>query len=96
MSKDHRINLRFSEVQLRDITRRAEMADLPIATYVRGLIQKDIARDHDAVVKRLGRLIINTTFSIGKLYTLLDCEGEIDHINQEVEKLLKELEQHID
>lgn len=96
MSKDCRINLRFSENQLEDIRLRAKLEGLPTATFVRKLILKDIARDHDAVVKRLGRMIIYSSFSMGKLYNLLRYEGELYDVDQKVEKLMEELLQHED
>ncbi|PCI43524.1 MAG: hypothetical protein COB49_12165 [Alphaproteobacteria bacterium] len=62
-----------------------------MATYVRGLIHKDIARDHDVVNKRLARMIIYSSVACRMLHSLKGLEGEIRTIECETLRILNEI-----
>lgn len=91
-TKDCRINLRLLATRLRDIVRRAELEGRPAATYVRGLIQRDIARDHDAIVKRLARMMIYSSVAFRMLHSLIGLEGEVRTVERETLRILNEIE----
>ncbi len=89
--KDCRINLRLSSIMYRDIRLHAELAGRPMATFVRGLIHKDIARDHDVVNKRLARMIIYSSVACRMLHSLNGLEGEVRTIERITLRILNEM-----
>ncbi|GEM_PF-2382494 len=89
--KDCRINLRLSSIMHRDIRFYAELAGKPMATFVRGLIQKDIARDHDVVNKRLARMIIYSAVACRMLQSRIGLEGDIRTIERITLRILNEM-----
>lgn len=80
-TKECRINLRLSATRLRDIARRAELEGLPTATYVRGLIQRDISRDLDAVIRRLARIMVYSSVALYQLFFLIGLRGKSARLN---------------
>jgi len=89
--KDCRINLRLSSIMHNDIRLRAELAGRPMATFVRGLIHKDIARDHKVVNKRLARMIIYSAAACRMLQSRVGPEDEIRTIERITLRILNEM-----
>ncbi len=88
MKKICRINLRLSDIQYREVDRRATYAGLPKAEYIRSLIQQDISTNTDAVIRRLARMIIFSAVAIRYLYTTIGHESELGVVNEEVNRLI--------
>tara|TARA_R110002072_G_scaffold46465_2_gene128528 strand:+ start:143 stop:439 length:297 start_codon:yes stop_codon:yes gene_type:complete len=91
MKKECRINLRLSDIQFRQVGRRAIYAGLPTAEYIRSLIQQDLSTNTDAVIRRLARMIVFSSVGIRHLYTTIGHEGEMGAVNEEVERLIADL-----
>lgn len=91
MKKLCRINLRLSDIQFREVDRRATYAGLPTAEYIRSLIQQDISTNTDAVIRRLARMIIFSAVAIRHLYMAMGHESELSVVSEEVHRLLVDL-----
>lgn len=66
-----------ASIMHREIILRVELAGWPTATFVRGLIHKDIARDHDVMNKRLARMIIYSAVACRMLQSRIGLEGKV-------------------
>jgi len=91
MKKECRINLRLSDIQFREIDRRASYAGIPTAEYIRSLIQDDLSTDSESVIRRLARMIIFSSVAVRHLYMTMGHEGEIKVVKKEVRRLLGDL-----
>lgn len=91
MKKQCRINIRLSDIQYREVDRRATYAGLPTAEYIRSLIQRDISTNTDEVIRRLARMIIFSSVAMRHLYTRIDHEGELRVVKQEADQLIAKL-----
>lgn len=91
MRKECRINLRLSDIQYREVDRRATYAGLPTSEYIRSLIQQDISTNTDEVIRRLARMVIFSSVAIRHLYTIMGHEDELSVVKQEVDRLIVDL-----
>jgi len=91
MKKQCRINLRLTDIQYREVDRRATYAGLPTSEYIRSLIQQDISTNTDEVIRRLARMIIFSSVAIRHLYTKIDHEDELSVVKQETDRLIVKL-----
>jgi len=92
MKKICRINLRLSDIQFREVDGRAAYAGLSAAEYIRSLIREDLSPNTDAVIRRLARMIIFSSVAVRHLYTTIGHEGELSVVQQEVDRLITDLE----
>ena len=91
MKKECRINLRLTDIQSREVARRATYAGLSTSEYIRSLIQQDISTNTDEIIKRLARMIVFSSVAIRHLYTKNGHESELISVKQEVDRLLADL-----
>ncbi|PCJ43233.1 MAG: hypothetical protein COA81_04095 [Alphaproteobacteria bacterium] len=91
MKKECCINLRLTDIQYREVDRRATYAGLPTSEYIRSLVQRDISTNIDEVIRRLARMIMFSSVAIRHLYTKIDHEDELSVVKQEADRLIAKL-----
>ena len=91
MKKQCRINLRLSDIQYREVDRRATYAGLPTSEYIRSLIQRDISTNTDEVIRRLARMIIFSSVAIREIYMKIGQEDDLSIVKQKVDQLIADL-----
>lgn len=91
MKKECRINLRLTDIQYREVDRRATYAGLPTSEYIRLLIQQDISTNTDEIIKRLARMIIFSSVAIREIYMKIGHVDDLSIVKQKVDQLIADL-----
>lgn len=94
MKKACRLNLRLTDVQYRQVERRAQSEGMSAAEYIRLIVDADLSTDTDAVVRRLARQILFTSVAIKHLLKSYDCEEDLHTVAEEVRRLSDRLGLH--
>ena len=91
MKKECRINLRLTDIQYREVDRRATYAGLPTSEYIRLLIQQDISTNTDEIIRRLARMIVFSSVAIREIYMKIGHEDDLSIVKQKVDQLIADL-----